>query len=140
MMPQNGNMLCDGEHVTDTTCTFECDLGYGLLGSVSRTCLPNNTWSGGITNCNILNCEELQNPENAAVILPCGQEYGTICNIQCLTGFYTTLEDPVQMCNATKAGEVEWTATPTCLGKMLPIHSCVILFCSLIKLRTYLVI
>ena len=32
MMPQNGNISCDGEHVTDTTCVFECDLGYGLVG------------------------------------------------------------------------------------------------------------
>ena len=118
-MPQNGHIYCDGDHVTDTTCMFECDLGYGLIGSTNRTCLPNNTWSGGITNCNILHCEELQNPENTGVILPCGQEYGTICNIQCLIGFHSALEDPVQICNATKAGEVEWTTAPTCLGKML---------------------
>lgn len=116
MRPQNGNISCNGEHVTDTTCKFECDLGYGLFGSINRTCLPNNTWSGETTYCDILRCEELQNPGNGSVILPCGQEYGTVCSIECLTGFYTTVELPVQICNVTEVGEVEWTPTPTCQG------------------------
>ena len=116
MRPQNGNISCDGEHVTDTTCQFECDLGYGLLGSISRVCLPSNTWSGEATYCDILRCDELQNPENGSVILPCGQEYGTACNIECLTGFYTTSEAPVQICNVTETGEVEWTLAPQCQG------------------------
>ena len=118
MMPQNGNISCNGEHVTDTTCMFECDLGYGLVGAPSRTCLPNNTWSGISTNCDILRCEELQNPENGIVILPCGREYGTICNIECLTGYFTTVEVPVQICNVTKTGEVEWSPAPICQGKI----------------------
>ena len=118
MMPQNGDISCDGEHVTDTTCMFQCDLGYGLAGPVNRTCLSNNTWSGETTNCNILLCEELQNPDNGFVILPCGQEYGTTCTIECLPGYFTTEKVPIQMCNATKAGEVEWTTTPTCQGRI----------------------
>ena len=122
MMPHNGNISCDGEHVTDTTCTFECDLGYGLVGSVNRTCLPNNTWSGETTNCNILLCEELQNPENGIVILPCSQEYGTICTIECLPGYFTTEEVPVQLCNVTEAGEVEWTTAPVCEGKFTHVN------------------
>ena len=122
MMPQNGNISCDGEHVTDTTCVFECDLGYGLVGSVNRTCLPNNAWSGETTNCNILLCEELQNPENGIVILPCGQEYGTICTIECLPGYFTTEEVPVQLCNVTEAGEVEWTTAPVCEGKITHVN------------------
>ena len=119
MMPQNGNISCDGEHVTDTTCTFECDVGYELVGSVNRTCLPDNTWSGETTNCNILLCEELQNPENGVIILPCGQEYGTICTIECSTGYFTTEEVPVQICDVTEMGIVEWTPAPPCQGKIM---------------------
>ena len=119
MMPQNGNTTCDGEHVTDTTCMFKCDVGYGLVGSVNRTCLPNNTWSGETTNCNILLCEELENPENGDIALPCRQEYGSACRIECLTGFFTTVEVPVQICNATETGEVEWTPPPACQGKIV---------------------
>ena len=124
-MPQNGNISCDGEHVTDTTCVFECDLGYGLVGPVNRTCLPNNTWSGETTYCNILQCEELQNPKNGIVILPCGQEYGTICNIECVNRYFTTVEAPVQICNVTEKSEVEWTPAPTCQGKLF-IHNSVV--------------
>ena len=119
MRPQNGNIFCDGEHVTDTTCEFECDLGYGLFGPTSRTCLPNNTWSGDPTYCEILLCEALQNPENGSVVLPCGREYGTICNIECSTGFYTTAEAPVQICNVTGKDKVEWTPAPACQGTTL---------------------
>ena len=115
-MPQNGIISCDGEHVTDTTCTFGCDIGYGLVGPVNRTCLPNNTWSGETTRCDILLCEVLQNPDNGIVLLPCDQEYGTICNIQCVTGYFTTVEVPVQICNVTETGEVEWTPAPICEG------------------------
>ena len=122
MMLQNGNISCDGEHVTGTTCIFVCHLGYRLVGSVSRTCLPNNTWSGETTKCDILLCEELQNPDNGVIILPCGREYGTICSIQCVSGYFTAVEMPVQICNVTETGEVEWTPTPTCEGKLL-IHN-----------------
>ena len=119
MMLQNGNISCDGEHVTGTTCIFVCHLGYNLVGPVSRTCLPNNTWSGETTRCDILLCEELQNPDNGVVILPCGREYGTICNIQCVSGYFTAVEVPVQICNVTETDEVEWTPPPTCQGKPL---------------------
>ena len=118
MMPQNGNITCDGGLVTNTTCMFECDVGYGLVGSVNRTCLPNNTWSGETTNCNILFCEELQNPEHGSIILPCRREYGTICRIKCLAGFYTTVEVPVQICNVSDAGEIVWTPAPVCQGEL----------------------
>ena len=122
MRPQNGNISCDGEHVTDTTCMFECDLGYGLAGSINRTCLPNNAWSGETTYCNILLCEELENPENGSILLPCGQEYGTICNIECSPGFHTTVKVPVQRCTVIGIGEAEWTPAPACPGKIKNIY------------------
>lgn len=31
--------------------TFECDTGYYLLGSMTRTCLSNGTWSGRMPVC-----------------------------------------------------------------------------------------
>ena len=102
--------------MTDTTCMFECDVGHVLVGSVNRTCLPNNTWSGEATNCDILLCEELENPENGSIILPCHREYGTVCRIECLSRFYTTVEEPVQMCNVSESGEVYWTPAPLCQG------------------------
>lgn len=95
MMPQR-NIACDGEQVTVTTC----NVGYGLFGSVNCTCLLNNTWSGEIANCNILLCEELENPENTSIVLPCHREYGSVCRIECLTGYFTTAEAALaQICS-----------------------------------------
>lgn len=31
--------------------TFECDVGFYLLGSMTRTCLSNGTWSGSMPVC-----------------------------------------------------------------------------------------
>ena len=52
-------MVCNGQQVTDTVCTFSCNIGYDLTGSTSRTCLPDHTWSGEETFCPPLECDEL---------------------------------------------------------------------------------
>ena len=43
-------MTCSGL-VTDANCSFSCNVGYDLVGSHSRTCLPSSRWSGNLTFC-----------------------------------------------------------------------------------------
>ena len=33
------------------TITFSCDVGFDLVGSFSRTCMPNKSWSGEVPVC-----------------------------------------------------------------------------------------
>ena len=53
--PTNGVINCslgdDGVPSYEDTCSFTCNTGYDLTGSISRTCQINGTWNGIETNC-----------------------------------------------------------------------------------------
>ena len=48
--PDHGRRLGDGFSQNDRVF-FDCDVGYNLDGSVSRTCQDNGTWSGTQPTC-----------------------------------------------------------------------------------------
>ena len=116
MKPINGNYSCSELIVTGSTCSFQCDRGYHLLGSVQRRCLGSGKWSDNTTSCEILHCTQLTNPENGIVILPCSTELNTACRINCLPGFYTTTPNPGQQCILQSDNTVAWSASPVCVG------------------------
>ena len=126
MIPRSGNYTCDGPQITGTMCTFECNLGYNLVGSITRECLPNNEWSGNVSTCEILHCSELDAPENGAVILPCNSELGSNCRISCSAGFYTTSDNPFQQCQVTPDNVAVWSEPPQCIGKCVHNVVCII--------------
>ena len=87
------------------SCTFSCDPGYMLQGSVtSGTCENNGNWSEGLPSCVPLNCTEegLLIPANATVLqLPsCGLAYQSQCIVSCDEGF--TGDDVTYLCNITR--------------------------------------
>ena len=46
----NGKLVCslgdDRIHSYEDTCSFTCNTGYELIGSDTRTCQSDGTWSG----------------------------------------------------------------------------------------------
>ena len=83
-------------------CTFSCDAGYMLQGSVtSGTCENNGNWSEGLPFCKPLNCSEdnLPIPANAKVLQlsSCGLAYQSQCTVSCDEGF--TGDDVTYLCN-----------------------------------------
>lgn len=116
MVPPNGNISCDGAQTTGNVCNFECNKGYVLNGSPERVCLPTNEWSGHSTNCEVLHCERLNNPDNGNVILPCDTKFGAVCNIQCSEGYYSDVSNPVQVCQLLN-GTMVWSDPPNCNGR-----------------------
>ena len=48
--PDKGVMTCTGDLYEDI-CIFQCDNGYELTGSDSRTCQSNARWSGSEAVC-----------------------------------------------------------------------------------------
>ena len=116
--PSNGQVDC-GSRLVDMgldgdNCTFSCDPGYMLQGSVtSGTCENVGSWSGGLPSCVPLNCSEddLPIPANAAVLqLPsCGPAYQSQCTVSCDEGF--TGDDVTYLCNVTSDPTmVDWVA------------------------------
>ena len=116
MRPRNGYYTCDGLQITGTNCTFECNLGYNLVGSERRECLRNNEWSGNTTSCEILHCDELIGPENGNVVLPCNRRLNSSCIVQCSSGFYSNETNPFQRCQRTSDNIAIWSEPPQCIG------------------------
>ena len=119
MRPRNGNFTCDGPQITKTVCSFDCNLGYNLVGSKERECQSNNEWSGNATFCEILHCDRINNPENALVILPCNRRLGSYCEVECLDTFYTNETVRFQQCQVTSDNVAFWSQPPQCIGKCI---------------------
>ena len=52
--PSNGMLNCSlGDDIPsyEDTCNFTCNTGYELIGSETRTCQSNGSWSGSIAIC-----------------------------------------------------------------------------------------
>ena len=116
-------MVCSGQQVTDTVCTFSCNVGYDLTGSTSRTCLPDHTWSGEETSCPPLECDELTatyGPDDLQIVIaPCNNEVYSECSVFCAEGYHIDSSDTwTQTCSLTDEGDsVQWSDEPVCIGK-----------------------
>ena len=53
--PSNGTVTCprgdDAAPSTGDICTYTCNTGYKLIGSHTRTCQSNGSWSGSVPMC-----------------------------------------------------------------------------------------
>jgi len=94
--PINGSVDCGSGLVNmgleGNNCTFSCDPGYMLQGSVtSGTCENTGSWSGGLPSCVPLSC---------SVMSPsCSIQYQSQCTVSCDEGF--TGDNVTYLCNVT---------------------------------------
>ena len=52
--PKNGSKTGCPHRTSEhygVSCSFSCDIGYNLRGSLTRKCLENGTWSGFTSHC-----------------------------------------------------------------------------------------
>ena len=99
--PRNGQVDCDRLVNVglegDNNCTFSCDPGYILQGSVtSGTCENTGSWSEGLPSCVLLNCSNLMNISFRASS-SCRLQYQSQCTVSCDEGF--TGDDVTYLCN-----------------------------------------
>ena len=114
--PRNGHFNCDGPQVTGAICRLKCNPGYKLVGAKKRECLGTNKWSKNDSFCEVLHCDELNNPENGSVVLPCATQLGSKCRIVCSKGFYSNITDLTQECKLTPGNTAKWSGAPKCIG------------------------
>ena len=94
------------------SCTFSCDPGYMLLGSItSRTCENTGNSSRRLPSCVPLNCSDdnLPIPANVTVLqlTSCGLAYQSQCTVSCGEGF--TGDNVTYLCNVTSdPNMVDW--------------------------------
>ncbi|XP_077984689.1 sushi, von Willebrand factor type A, EGF and pentraxin domain-containing protein 1-like [Glandiceps talaboti] len=104
--PTNGTLESPSQTYLSVTTIF-CDEGFTLIGSRERMCTADGNWTGQLTTCNIVTCEELQPPKNGTLESP-SQTYLSVATISCDEGF-TLVGSHKRMCTA----EGNWTGQPT---------------------------
>nr|XP_015204236.1 PREDICTED: CUB and sushi domain-containing protein 2 isoform X1 [Lepisosteus oculatus] len=95
-------------HQIGSTLFFSCRKGYLLQGSITRTCLPNLTWSGIQPECTAHHCSQPELPVRAdvsAIELP---SLGYTLLYSCQPGFYLTGGSEHRTCRA----DGSWTGKP----------------------------
>ena len=96
--------------VEGDNCTFSCDPGYMLQGSVtSGICENTGSWSGGLPSCVPLNCTSNVTVADGVTVISssCELQYQSQCNVSCDEGF--TGDDVTYLCNVTSDPTmVEW--------------------------------
>ena len=106
--PLNGSVDCGSGLVNmgveGDNCTFSCDPGYMLQGSVtSGTCEDAGSWSGGLPSCVPLNCPDMtETLPDGVVVIPspsCTLQYQSQCTVSCDEGY--TGDDATYLCNVT---------------------------------------
>nr|XP_018667880.1 sushi, von Willebrand factor type A, EGF and pentraxin domain-containing protein 1-like isoform X2 [Ciona intestinalis] len=121
--PQDGNKRCtDGENF-DSSCRFTCDIGYRLVGSISRTCLESGEWNGISTSCVIITCAKMDIPAHGSVECTSNNNYQSICTFACNNG-YELIGSEVRTCQATRSwsGIAVTCAMVTCPALTSPSH------------------
>uniref|UniRef100_A0A6Q2X998 CUB and Sushi multiple domains 2 n=1 Tax=Esox lucius TaxID=8010 RepID=A0A6Q2X998_ESOLU len=102
-----------GYQVLISTVFFSCRKGYLLQGSITRTCLPNLTWSGFQPECLAHHCSQPEMPSQAdvsAIELP---SLGYTLIYSCQPGFYLAGGSEHRTCRA----DGSWTGKPpVCAG------------------------
>uniref|UniRef100_A0A8C1UN29 CUB and Sushi multiple domains 2 n=1 Tax=Cyprinus carpio TaxID=7962 RepID=A0A8C1UN29_CYPCA len=96
---------------------YSCRKGHLLLGSISRTCLPNLTWSGMQPECIAHHCNQPELPAQAdvgAIELP---SLGYTLIYACQPGFYLAGGSEHRTCRA----DGSWTGKPPLCARMYKI-------------------
>ncbi|XP_038057640.1 sushi, von Willebrand factor type A, EGF and pentraxin domain-containing protein 1-like isoform X2 [Patiria miniata] len=106
-----------GSFNTSDVVQFTCDEGYELLGSVSRECLSNGSWSGQETTCNIISCGEPTALANGNVTV-LSHEYRGVAVLSCAEG-YQMEGEPVIVCSSNGT----WTSLNFTCIEMVEITS-----------------
>ncbi|XP_065899331.1 uncharacterized protein [Dysidea avara] len=96
--PINGTTTCslgvDGVPSYEDTCSFTCNTGYELIGSETRTCQSDGSWSGTETMCRRVPCPSLTDPSNGILTCSLGDDgvpsYEDTCSFTCNTGYELT--------------------------------------------------
>lgn len=86
--PNFATMTCDNQFFYASMCRFQCNTGYGLVGSTSVECFQNSTWSASPPYCERITCKpSYSNPSNGRVDCSDGNNHGSKCTFACEEGF-----------------------------------------------------
>uniref|UniRef100_A0A8C2UXL0 E-selectin n=1 Tax=Chinchilla lanigera TaxID=34839 RepID=A0A8C2UXL0_CHILA len=101
----------------NTTCVFECEQGFELIGTANVQCTSSGIWDNEKPTCQALTCDAIHQPQNG--FMNCSDSssgrfaFKSSCSFTCEEGFM--LQGPPQI-ECTAQGQ--WTQpTPQCEGE-----------------------
>eukprot|EP00058_Branchiostoma_floridae_P019749 XP_002605239.1 hypothetical protein BRAFLDRAFT_92287 [Branchiostoma floridae] len=107
--PANGAMT--GSTSYGDVVIFACNPGYKLVGTSTRTCQSDGTWSGGSPTCRAAQCTMLPPPSNGAVTG--SNSYGDVATFICNPG-YKLVGTSARTCQS----DGTWSGkSPTCTAE-----------------------
>ena len=105
--PNNGVINCslgdDGVPSYEDICNFTCNTGYEPIGSDTRTCQSDGSWSGSTVFCIVVHCPSSSLPMNSNLAESCNSTNQSVYELQCQEGFSST-GDPSYVCVALNNG------------------------------------
>nr|XP_018667440.1 sushi, von Willebrand factor type A, EGF and pentraxin domain-containing protein 1-like isoform X1 [Ciona intestinalis] len=85
LVPWNGAIHCNDTDFFASLCTFTCDTGYEVQGSLAVIC-GSSGWNDTASTCVKRTCPTLANPRNGKVVCM-GNEFNSLCFYSCDEGF-----------------------------------------------------
>ena len=113
----NGNLTCPNGAtigVFKDTCTFSCDAGYELQGSINGTCLANQSWSGGDPICVTLKCSTSPPLNNSQLQSSCDTQYQSTCTTVCVDGYTGVGGSYTCVVTDEDTNSVGWNGSTSC--------------------------
>ena len=113
----NGVLQCPNGATTgvfEDTCTFSCNAGYELQGSNNRTCLANQSWSGGNPICVALNCSTSPPLNNSRLQSSCDRQYQSTCTTVCVDGYTGVGGSYTCVVTNVDTNSVGWNGSTSC--------------------------
>jgi hypothetical protein len=107
--PENGSLVVDAT-TFGSMATYECGVGFTIVGDAERTCQADGTWSGTEPFCSSVDCGVLSAPANGSVDAP-STGFSATATYACNVG-YLLVGDTTRTCQMSGA----WSgAAPTCM-------------------------
>jgi hypothetical protein len=99
------------------TATYTCDPGHGIVGTASRMCQADGTWSGSQPTCAPGDCDSLVAPQDGTVLTPNGTTLGATATYSCNEG-HNLVGGATRTCQVSGS----WSGTmPSCQPVSCPV-------------------
>ena len=92
---------------------------FELVGSETRICQTDSSWSGEASYCMMKRCPPLVNPNNGYVLLPCSQDVNYTCQARCYEGYKLVNGSQSATCTLYDDSVAMWSEIGECSSKLI---------------------